>query len=372
MKIDKLLLFFFSLLSLSACGGNGGDDSGNGSEGQQTLTASLSNINAPAEGGTYTFTVKSPKEWHAYSEDSWIDVSEKTTVTKTESSGTVTVNVDANKNTEVRTGYVKLASGGQALTIPVVQKAATAVIDSGTDSIKAPLDGYKLVWHDEFNGSALGSDWTHEKQNAGWVNNELQYYVNDGKVTSVADGVLNITCYKNSAGRICSGRIYACRKTGWTYGWIEARIMLPKGRGTWPAFWMMPVNFTKWPQDGENDIMEEVGYNPNYVSSTIHCNGYNNGGTAKEHKEQFLANAEGGWHVYACEWTADYISYYIDGKKYFTYTPDNKTKTYWPFNTPFYVILNLAWGGSWGGLKGVDESALPATMKVDYVRVFQK
>lgn len=99
---------------------------------------------------------------------------------------------------------------------------------------------------------------------------------------------------------------------------------------------------------------------------------YNNSGTAKEHKEQYVANAEGGWHVYACEWTADYIAYYIDGNKYFTYTPDNKTKTYWPFNTPFYIILNLAWGGSWGGQKGVDESVLPATMKVDYVRVFQK
>ena len=184
--------------------------------------------------------------------------------------------------------------------------------------------------------------------------------------------VLNITCYKNSAGRICSGRVYACRNTGWTYGWIEARIMLPKGKGTWPAFWMMPVNFSKWPEDGENDIMEEVGYNPNYVSSTIHCNAYNNSGTAKEHKEQYVANAEGGWHVYACEWTADYIAYYIDGNKYFTYTPDNKTKTYWPFNTPFYIILNLAWGGSWGGQKGVDETVLPATMKVDYVRVFQK
>ena len=251
-----------------------------------------------------------------------------------------------------------------------MQKASPAVDPSGGD-IKAP-DGYKLVWHDEFDGKTLGSDWTHEIQNAGWVNNELQYYVNDGKVTSLSDGELSITCYKNDAGRVCSGRIYACRNTGWKYGWIEARIMLPKGRGTWPAFWMMPVNFNKWPEDGENDIMEEVGYNPNYVSSTIHCNGYNNGGTAKEHKEKYLANAEGGWHTYACEWTEDYMAYYIDGEKYFTYTPDNKTKTYWPFNAPFYVILNLAWGGSWGGQKGVDETALPATMKVDYVRVFQK
>lgn len=240
------------------------------------------------------------------------------------------------------------------------------------DSIKAPKTGYKLVWHDEFNGTDLGSDWTREVQKAGWRNKELQAYVNSKKTANLTGGVLNITCYKDDNGRISSARLYAKRNTGWKYGWIEARIMLPKGRGTWPAFWMMPVAGGTWPDNGENDIMEEVGYNPNYVSSSIHCKAYNNGGTAKEHAQKYLSKAEGGWHVYACEWTEDYLSYYIDGSKYFTYTPDNKTKAYWPFNAPFYVILNLAWGGTWGGNKGTDETALPATMKVDYVRVFQK
>ena len=326
MKTSNLLLLFFLFLSLTACGGNGGGDN---NVATSALTASPSSIDCEAGGGTFSIAVAdAPKEWRAYSEDNWIKVNSTGTTSK---SGSVSVTVEANNAKDARAGNVKIVSGVQAV-----------------------------------------SDWTHEIQNAGWVNNELQYYVNDGKVTSLSDGELSITCYKNDAGRVCSGRIYACRNTGWKYGWIEARIMLPKGRGTWPAFWMMPVNFNKWPEDGENDIMEEVGYNPNYVSSTIHCNGYNNGGTAKEHKEKYLANAEGGWHTYACEWTEDYMAYYIDGEKYFTYTPDNKTKTYWPFNAPFYVILNLAWGGSWGGQKGVDETALPATMKVDYVRVFQK
>lgn len=240
------------------------------------------------------------------------------------------------------------------------------------DSIKAPLSGYKLVWHDEFNGSTLGTDWTREVQKSGWRNKELQNYVNNNKVLQLENGVLNITCYKEDDGKINSARIYAKRNTGWKYGWIEARIMLPTGRGTWPAFWMMPVSGGKWPDNGENDIMEEVGYNPNYVSSTIHCKAHNNGGTSKEHAQKYVSKAEGGWHVYACEWTADYISYYIDGVKYFTYTPDNKTKDCWPFNASFYVILNLAWGGTWGGSKGTDDTALPAVMKVDYVRVFQK
>lgn len=365
MRINNLLLLFFMFLSLTACGGNGG---GENNVPTLTLTASPANISCPAEGGTFTVAVTdAPKEWRAYTEDSWIKVSSTGTTSK---SGSVSVTIEVNTAKDARSGNVKLVSGVQAVSIPVVQQASSTV-DPSDDDIKAP-DGYKLAWHDEFNGKTLGTDWTHEIQNAGWVNNELQYYVNDGKTTSVSDGVLSITCYKNDAGRVCSGRLYACRNTGWKYGWIEARIMLPKGRGTWPAFWMMPVNFKNWPEDGENDIMEEVGYNPNYVSSTIHCNAYNNGGTAKEHKEKYVADAEGGWHTYACEWTEDYLAYYIDGEKYYSYTPDNKTKTYWPFNEPFYVILNLAWGGSWGGLKGVDETALPATMKVDYVRVFQK
>ena len=336
MKTSNLLLLFFLFLSLTACGGNGGGDN---NVATSALTASPSSIDCEAGGGTFSIAVAdAPKEWRAYSEDNWIKVNSTGTTSK---SGSVSVTVEANTAKAARTEAVMYA-----------QRNCSKYY--------------------EFDGKTLGSDWTHEIQNAGWVNNELQYYVNDGKVTSLSDGELSITCYKNDAGRVCSGRIYACRNTGWKYGWIEARIMLPKGRGTWPAFWMMPVNFNKWPEDGENDIMEEVGYNPNYVSSTIHCNGYNNGGTAKEHKEKYLANAEGGWHTYACEWTEDYMAYYIDGEKYFTYTPDNKTKTYWPFNAPFYVILNLAWGGSWGGQKGVDETALPATMKVDYVRVFQK
>lgn len=366
MRINNLLLLFFMFLSLTACGGNSGNDN---NVPTSTITASPTSISCTAEGGTFSITVSdAPKEWRAYTEDSWMKVSSTGTTSK---SGSVSVTVEGNKATEARTGNVKLVSGAQAVSIPVVQDAATPIVDPSEGDIQAP-DGYKLVWHDEFSGDALGSDWTYELQNAGWVNNELQYYVNDGKVTTLSDGALNITCYKNDAGRICSGRVYACRNTGWKYGWIEARIMLPKGKGTWPAFWMMPVNYKSWPEDGENDIMEEVGYNPNYVSSTIHCNAYNNGGTAKEHKEKYVANAEGGWHTYACEWTEDYLAYYIDGEKYYSYTPDNKTKTYWPFSEPFYVILNLAWGGSWGGLKGVDETALPATMKVDYVRVFQK
>lgn len=135
---------------------------------------------------------------------------------------------------------------------------------------------------------------------------------------------------------------------------------------------MMPVNFTSWPGDGEIDIMESVGYDPNVVVSTIHCNKYNNGGTAIESARTSVATAYSEFHKYALEWTADKMVFYVDGKQLLTYNNDGTGKDAWPFDSPFYVILNLAWGGSWGGLQGVDESCLPATMEVDYVRVFQK
>lgn len=246
-------------------------------------------------------------------------------------------------------------------------------------SIEAPA-GYKLVWHDEFEGDALNTDaWTHEVQGAGWVNNELQNYVNGAfngtRVTTVSDGTLKITAFKQG-NNVYSGRIYGNLSKGWKYGIIEAKIKLPKGKGTWPAFWMMPVNndfgSNPWPKCGEIDIMEEVGCNANYTSSSLHTESYNHVMGTQKTAERLTAGAEDEFHVYRLEWTADYITTYVDGEQLLHFANDKAGNvSTWPFNKPFYVILNLAWGGSWGGMNGVDESALPATMEVDYVRVFQ-
>lgn len=160
--------------------------------------------------------------------------------------------------------------------------------------------------------------------------------------------------------------------TGWKYGYIEASIKLPKGKGTWPAFWMMPVNFQQWPGDGEIDIMESVGYDPDVVVSTIHCTKYNNTGTTIESARRKISNSQTEFHTYGMEWTAEYMTFYVDGEKLLTYRNDGNGKEAWPFDAAFYPILNLAWGGTWGGGQGLDPSCLPATMEVDYVRVFQK
>lgn len=240
------------------------------------------------------------------------------------------------------------------------------------------LTDYNLVFFDEFNAPTLvPSKWTYQEASKGWVNNELQYYVKGStprgkKVLEIKDGTLRISAVKED-GKVYSARIYGRRNYGFKYCYIEARIKLPQGRGTWPAFWMMPVNYTSWPADGEIDIMEEVGADPGKVSSSIHCTAYNHPNNTQKTHEMYVSTAESSFHVYAMEWTADYIRTYVDGKPQLTFMNDGKgDKKTWPFNTAFYPIFNLAWGGDWGGYKGVDESALPATMEVDYIRVYQK
>ena len=259
-----LLGLLFPAMSMMACGGSDDEPATT----SISITASPDNIAAPAAGGSYTINVTTTgKEWGTYASDEWIKVTPNGT---TSPSGSVSVTVAENPYTEARTGTITLMSGSARQTVSVSQAAAEK------DLYPAP-EGYKLVWQDEFNsGTELnGNDWTHEVKNAGWVNNELQNYVNHttpggNLVTEVKGGKLLIHCLKEN-GKIYSGRVYAKVNEGWTYGYIEASIKLPKGKGTWPAFWMMPVHFTSWPADGEIDIMEEVGYHPDYVSSSLHA-----------------------------------------------------------------------------------------------------
>ena len=349
-------------VALMGCGGSDDDPQVD----VVTITVSPQEINAPAEGGSYTINVTTTgKEWGVYAEGDFVKA------TANYASNSVAVTVEENPSVSERTGSVVIMSGTARQTITVLQEAAAQ------SAYNAP-EGYSLVWHDEFNnGSELNADdWTHEVKNSGWVNHELQNYVNHktpngSLVTEVRNGKLRITALKEN-GKVYSGRVYAKVKEGWKYGYIEASIKLPKGKGTWPAFWMMPVNFRSWPADGEIDIMEEVGYHPDYVSSSLHANAHvHSNGTQVTH-EMKCEGAEGEFHTYAILWTAQNITTYVDGKVQLSYNNRGLGRDDWPYDDPFYVILNLAWGGDWGGQQGVDESALPATMEIDYVRVFQK
>ncbi len=329
----------------------------------QTVVLSVTEVSLTPEEQSFTVDVTTDHEFTAYTSDDWLSVTPEYTIAL---DTTLTVTVEENTDTVARNATVTVLCGGTRRSIAVTQSGVTVE----ETEITAP-DGYTLVWNDEFNGTELGGDWTYEIQSAGWVNNELQTYVKDTEVTTVSDGTLKINLIKNGDD-VKSARIYAKYKEGWQYGYIEASIKLPTGKGTWPAFWMMPVNYTSWPDDGEIDIMESVGYNPNVVVSTIHCNKYNNTGTSIESASMSVPTSQTEFHVYALEWTEDELIFYVDGEVLLTYANDGTGTDAWPFDAPFYVILNLAWGGDWGGLNGVDESALPATMEVEYVRVFQR
>lgn len=330
------------------------------------MSVSKSEIYSDSRGEIVTISVVTSVQWSVKSNDNWIKV-EKT------DNQTAKIAIEPNENKVSRNGTFDITSGDEKVTVKVNQESAE------DRDITTP-EGYRLIWHDEFNeGTTLGTDWTHEVQGAGWVNNELQEYVNgsaDGKrVTELVDGKLNINCFKASNGKIYSGRVYAKVNEGWLYGYFEARMMLPKGKGTWPAFWMMPVNnnfsTNPWPGCGEIDIMEEVGADPNVVSSSVHCEAYNHTINTQKTAARNIATAESEYHIYACEWTEDYLKFFVDGTELMTFRNEGTGKKVWPFTYNFYPILNLAWGGAWGGYKGVDESALPITVKVDYVRVFQ-
>ena len=361
MKTRMILsMFFAAVAGLMACSDE--RETVYAPDNQQ-VTLSVTEEKLTADAASFNVNVTTDHEFAAYSTVDWMTVSPEGSVKKNE---TLTVTVEANTETESRTGEVIVWCGGTRRAVKVSQ----AGVEAPDTEITAP-DGYSLVWNDEFDGTELSSDWTFEVAGPGFVNNELQNYVKGNDVAEVSNGTLKINLYKDG-NDIKSARIYAKRNQGWKYGYIEASIKLPECKGTWPAFWMMLVNFTSWPGDGEIDIMESVGYDPNVVVSTIHCNKYNNGGTAIESARTSVATAYSEFHKYALEWTADKMVFYVDGKQLLTYNNDGTGKDAWPFDSPFYVILNLAWGGSWGGLQGVDESCLPATMEVDYVRVFQK
>ena len=359
-------------VALWGCGGSSDDAA---APVAVTVSVSPETVSVPADGGTYTVSVTTTgQEWGAYTEADFFTVSTQNTAAST---GTLTIQVPANPEVKARTGAVTIMSGLARKTVTVSQAAAEQPV------YDAP-EGYFLQWHDEFSsGSELNAAyWTHEVQKKGWVNNELQNYVDhkspEGSlVTEVKDGTLRIHCFKEN-GQIYSGRVYAQVNKGWQYGYFEARMKLPKGKGTWPAFWMMPVgndwSTNPWPMCGEIDIMEEVGVVPNEVSSSIHTQDYNHTKNTQKTHAMTIADAEGAFHTYALLWTADEIVTYVDGKEqlHVTKAQLGDGHNQWPFHYAFYPIFNLAWGGDWGGMQGVDESALPITMEVDYIRVFQK
>ncbi len=234
-----------------------------------------------------------------------------------------------------------------------------------------------LVWSDEFDYDGLPdpTKWTYEDWEPYTVNNELQKYTRERlENTRVEDGHLTIEARRDfwNGYEYTSGRLITQYKGDWKYGRMEARIMLPIGVGTWPAFWMMPRDsvYGGWPDSGEIDILEHVGYDPGMIHGTIHCDAYNHLAGTQVGGSIYVGDCQTNYHVYALEWTADRMDWYIDDNLYFSFLNEGTGWTTWPFNQEFYIILNLAIGGDWGGQQGVDNEMFPTAMFVDYVRVY--
>jgi beta-glucanase (GH16 family) len=262
--------------------------------------------------------------------------------------------------------------------------ACTITADQAARPQRASRD-WTLVWSDEFNG-ANGSPvdirkWVSETGGGGWGNNELEYYTARLQNAYQQDGNLVIKVleekYTGSEGvrrNYTSARLKTKGKFTQAYGRFEARIKIPRGQGIWPAFWMLGDDIDKvgWPACGEIDIMENRGKEPALVHGTIHGSGYSgekgiSAGFALPAAQHFADD----FHVFAVEWEAKVIRFYVDDHLYATRTPaDLPPATKWVYDHPFYLLLNVAVGGNWPG--NPDASGrFPQTMLVDYVRVYR-
>jgi beta-glucanase (GH16 family) len=254
---------------------------------------------------------------------------------------------------------------------------------------------WELVWSDEFNYQGLpdAEKWGYEK---GFVRNkEQQYYTNSRKKNvRVENGSLVIEAHKENfpnadylmestqddwkysrkTSNYTSAAITTQETVFWTYGKIEVRAKLPKGRGIWPAIWMLGINIhdVTWPLCGEIDIMENVGFDPNVIHTTVHTSKFNHALGTQSGDQITLLDPHEKFHIYGIEWFSDRIDFFVDRTKVFTFSNDGSGVEAWPFFKPQYLLLNVAVGGGWGGIQGVDPLIFPQRMTVDYVRVYQK
>jgi len=240
------------------------------------------------------------------------------------------------------------------------------------------IEGYNLVWNDEFdvNGKPDDTKWDYDLGGNGWGNNELQYYTSDPVNVRAKDGKLEIEAhyYKDAAIKYTSARLVTRQKGDWLYGKIDVKAKIPSGLGTWPAIWMLSTDwqYGGWPASGEIDIMEHVGYDQNKIHGSIHTEAYNHKIGTQKSKQIVIPTASTEFHVYSIDWDSTKIDFFVDNVKYFSFSNEHKTQAEWPFDKRFHLILNVAFGGAWGGAQGIDNSCLPAKMEVDYVRVYKK
>ena len=252
---------------------------------------------------------------------------------------------------------------------------------------------WELVWQDEFDGDELdATKWSPRVWPARKVNDEDQAYTDRSKNIRIEDGHLLIEAHRENyeGANYTSGRVHSQGKADFLYGRFEVRAKLPHGQGTWPAIWMLPSDpfayattcadeewqgnneCDAWPNSGEIDIMEHVGYQMDHVHGTVHTEAYYWVKWEQRKGRILLDDVDEKFHVYAIEWSPERIDMFVDDSLYFTYVNENRGWQEWPFDKPFFLIMNIAIGGAWGRAGGpIDDSIFPQRMLVDYARVYQ-
>ena len=238
---------------------------------------------------------------------------------------------------------------------------------------------YRLVWQDEFNYKGLPdtTKWKYDTEgnDAGWGNHEAQHYTQSRLENAHVDnGRLYITALEESFGgkEYTSARLMSI--ADWKYGKIEVNAKLPTAHGTWSAIWMMPGGWSfhdgNWPDVGELDIMEHVGHDLGVIHASAHSKDYQWQENTQKTATVSVPGVSEKFHSYILEWTPEVLRAFVNDSLYFEYKNEGLGKTKWPYDKPFYLIMNVAVGGAWGGQ--IDASAFPQTMEVDYVRIYQK
>lgn len=270
---------------------------------------------------------------------------------------------------------------------PATQSPAKASASLPKQEPHRPPNGYELVFSDEFNTDGLPDPekWAYDthRNKEGWYNNELQYYASERKENArVEGGILIIEARKETLDpaqfpdwgkqKYTSARLFTQGKAAWTYGFYEVRAKLPCQRGTWPAIWTLPEDpDVVWPNGGEIDIMEHVGFEPGVIHHSIHTKAFNFGRGTQQTTSHTLETACTNFHRYQLLWTPEFLLFGVDDAPKFLFKKKKTSVSRWPFDKPQHLLLNIAIGGDWGGRKGIDVDALPARMEIDHVRVYQ-
>ncbi|MDO3695520.1 glycoside hydrolase family 16 protein [Wenyingzhuangia sp. chi5] len=231
----------------------------------------------------------------------------------------------------------------------------------------------KIIFDDDFNKSELDTTyWSYDLGDGcpnlcGWGNEESQWYQKEN--IKVKDGFLHIKASKKEQ-QYFSGKITTKDKISFQYGTIEVRAKVPNGKGLWPAAWLLGSDISEvgWPACGEIDMLEYLGRDPNYLYTSLHTPASH--GETINTKRTFVEAIDKGFHTYKTIWTKEAISFYVDDLLLYTFSPEIKNDQTWPYDKPFYLILNLAIGGNFGG-KEIDDTALPQEFVVDYIKVTQ-